>query len=367
MKLRLAVIGAGHLGRIHARLAKQHPSAELIAVVDPISSAREAVAADVGVPGVADYRALVGKIDAAIVAAPTQLHHAVTTDLLATGIHVLVEKPIASTVSQAAEMIAQADREDLVLQVGHVERFNPAFCAIRELCGAPKYIEAQRSGPYSCRSIDVGVTLDLMIHDIDLVLALVRDELVEVSALGAAVVGPHEDWAQARLTFAGGCVANLGASRVSPTAVRSLSVYSEDGFTLIDMQAKTARTLHGSPAAQRGEIDVLAMSPVEKNALKDRFFSDVVPLLELPVRDHNAILEEQGDFLSAIQEARPPIVTGQDGKRALEVAERVVQALHEHSWDQADTTPTRSDRARVSPLRGPHWRHAPQPPRLRAG
>lgn len=367
MKLRLAVIGAGHLGRIHARLAKQHATADLVAIVDPIAAAREAVAAEVGVPAEADYRALLGKIDAAIVAAPTQLHHAVSTDLLSAGVHVLVEKPIASSVSQAAEMTTLAERRGLVLQVGHVERFNPAFCASREQCGAPKYIEAQRSGPYSCRSIDVGVTLDLMIHDIDLVLALVRDELVEVSALGAAVVGPHEDWAQARLTFAGGCVANLGASRVSPTAIRALSVYSEDGFTLIDMQAKTARTLHSSPSAQRGEIDVLGMSPSEKNAFKDSFFSEVVPLRDLPVRDHNAILEEQCDFLSAIAEARSPIVTGQDGLRALEVAERVVQAIQDHAWDQAETTPLRGDRARVTPLRGPHWRRAPQHTRLRAG
>src|SRR5262245_15209090 len=225
-RLRVAVIGVGHLGRIHARLMAQASEAELVAVIDPSSEARAAVGAELKIPALAHYQSLLGQIDAAIVATPSRLHHAVAIDLLKHGVHVFVEKPMTLNVGDASDLIAAAAAHDLVLQVGHVERFNPALLAATPHLSEPKYIDAVRSGPFTCRSVDIGVVLDLMIHDIDVVLSLVGDELVSVEALGAAVFGPNEDWAQARLTFEGGCVANLFASRVAWQAQRTMQIVS---------------------------------------------------------------------------------------------------------------------------------------------
>src|SRR5205823_1027499 len=200
---------------VHARLLSQVEGVELAGVVDPSETARTAVANQLNADSFADHVPLLGKIDAAIIAVPSRLHYAVANDLLAHGIHVFVEKPMTLNVGDADGLIDEASSRGLVLQVGHVERFNPAYEAAAAHIGDPKYIDAVRSGPFTCRSTDIGVVLDLMIHDIDIALTLVKDEVIAVEALGAAVIGPNEDWAQARLTFAGGCVANFFASRVS--------------------------------------------------------------------------------------------------------------------------------------------------------
>src|SRR5262245_58224416 len=186
-KLRLAVIGVGHLGRIHARLLRQVEDAELVAIVDPAPEARTEVAAELKVPAHADHQPLIGQVDAAIIATPSRLHHGVAHDLLSQGIHVFVEKPLTLNVGDADDLITTAQSRDLVLQVGHVERFNPALVAAAEHLTEPKYIAADRSGPFTGRSTDIGVVLDLMIHDIDIALSLIDEELVSVQALGAAV------------------------------------------------------------------------------------------------------------------------------------------------------------------------------------
>ena len=361
-KLRTAVIGVGHLGKIHARLIRGVESVDLIGIVDPVEAARNAVAADLKVPAFADHRQLIGQIDTAIIATPTRFHHAVALELLENGIHVFVEKPITPSVADAQELELLAQKRGLVLQVGHVERFNPAFVAAQPHIRDPKYIEAVRTAPYTCRSIDVGVVLDLMIHDLDLVLALTRSEIVAVESFGSVVFGPNEDWAQARLTFATGCVANLTASRVSPAVQRSLTVHSLDGFASIDFATKKARVITHSEAVRGREIDVLRASQAEQAQIKERLFQDYLPLTELPVADSNAILEEQRDFAGCIRESRQPKVSGSDGLRALDAAERILAGIAAHRWDG-------SAHGRIGPrheeprpiLAGPHWQ------RLRAG
>lgn len=346
--LRLAVIGAGHLGKIHARLAKQLPGSILTAVVDPVEASRQAVATDLQVATYADYHPILDQFDAAIVATPTQFHHAVVMELLERGKHVLVEKPIAHTSGEAEEMVTAAADLDLVLQVGHVERFNPAWMRVAPQLGEAKFISARRLAPYTCRSTDVGVVLDLMIHDLDLVLNYVADELIEVQAVGAPVIGPHEDWAEARLVFANGCVAQLSASRVSPVVVRSMDISGPDGFATIDFGAKTARQLNPSAAVQNREIDLARMSPGERVELKDKFFELHLKKEEFSVTDHNAILEEQRDFCQAIRTGAPPQVTGHDGWRALAAAEQIVAAIA-----ASQQPPVRTGDSHT--LRGPHW------------
>jgi predicted dehydrogenase len=355
-KLRLAIIGVGHLGRIHARLARQVPELDLVAVVDPSADARAAVAAELGVATHADHSPLAGQIDAAIIATPTRLHHAVASDLLAHGVHVLIEKPMTLNVGDADDLIRTAAEHRLVLQVGHVERFNPALVAAAPHLGEPKYIDAQRTGPYSCRSTDIGVVLDLMIHDIDVALSLLPDEPLAVSALGAAVIGPNEDWAQARLTFAGGCIVNLSASRVAWQAQRTMQVVCRDCMATIDFGARKAQVMRPSEAVQGGELDVTSLAAAERTHLKDHLFTDYLPLAELPVAEANALLEEQRQFAAAIRGQAEVRVSGHDGRRALDVAERILAEIAAHRWDGTAMGPVGPRfEIRQPVLRGPHW------------
>lgn len=349
--LRLAVIGAGHLGKIHAKLATQLDAVRLVAIVDPVEASRTAVSNELRVPAHTDYHPLLNEFDAAIVATPTQFHHAVVMELLEHGKHVLVEKPIAFTSNEAAAMVTTADQRNLVLQVGHVERFNPAWMTLRPQVAEATFIAARRLAPYTCRSTDVGVVLDLMIHDLDLVLNLIPEEVLDVQAVGSAVIGPHEDWAEARLTFAGGCVAQFSASRVSSTVVRTLDISSGANFASVDFGAKTARTLAASLPARQGHLEVAKLSPAERVALKDKFFDEHLVKSDLAVTDHNAILEEQRDFCRAIAEHSQPQVTGYDGWRALETAERVVAAIASKRESSRPMGQATSQHA----LRGPHW------------
>jgi len=375
-KLRIAVIGVGHLGQIHARLLSQVEGAELAAVVDPSEAARTAVAAQLSVPAHADHLPLLGKIDAAIIATPSRLHYSVASDLLAHGIHVFVEKPMTLNIGDADGLIGEASSRSLVLQVGHVERFNPAFEAAAPHLREPKYIEAARSGPFTCRSTDIGVVLDLMIHDIDIALSLVQDEVIAIEALGAAVIGPNEDWAQARLTFGGGCVANLFASRVSWQTQRSMQVVSQNGAATIDFGSRKAKRMLISASVAEGRIRINDLDASARTHVKDHLFADYLPLEELPVVETNALLEEQRNFAAAIRGQASVRVTGRDGRRALDVAERILAEVATHRWEGTGvgaTGPrfetkgfeTTGFETREGILRGPHWQHADQ--RRKAG
>jgi predicted dehydrogenase len=361
-RLRVAVIGVGHLGKIHAKLLAQVEGTELAGVVDPVPEAREQAAADLGTTAHADHRELLGRIDAAIVATPSRFHHAVALDLLKHGIHVFVEKPMTLNIGDADELIAAAAAQNLVLQVGHVERFNPALLAAAPHVAEPKYIDAVRAGAFTCRSTDIGVVLDLMIHDIDVVLSLVPGEVVGVQALGAAVFGPNEDWAQARLTFAGGCVANLSASRVAWQPARSMHIVCRDAVASLDFGTRKARLMRPGEAVRSGELDVNALSPAEKTHLKDNLFTEYLPLTDLPVAESNALLQEQREFAAAIRGQAAVRVTGKDGRRALDVAERILAEIAVHRWDGETggaTGPRFEDRQSV--LRGPHWQNGRHP------
>jgi predicted dehydrogenase len=357
--LRLAVIGVGHLGQVHAKLLGQVGGAQLVGVVDPSEPARTALATELKIAAFAEHAPLLGQIDAAIVVTPSRYHHAVALDLLQHGVHVFVEKPMTLNVADADELIAEAAARGLILQVGHVERFNPALAAAQPHVHEPKYIDAVRSGPFTCRSIDIGVVLDLMIHDIDVILSLVAEELVAVEALGAAVLGPNEDWAQARLTFAGGCVANLHASRVAWQAQRSMQIVTCDCVAGIDFGTRSVKLMRASDAVMDGQLDVSSLSASERAHLKDHLFTDYLPLTDLPVAEANPLLDEQRAFVAAIQGAASVRVSGRDGRRALDVAERILAEIAAHRWE-GDARGAIGPRfeSRDAVLRGPHWRQA---------
>ena len=339
-QIRACVIGGGHLGTIHTRLLSGIESVYFVGVAEPRADARQRLSDQFQVETVADYRELLGQIDAAVVAAPTRFHHDITLDLLQHGVHVLVEKPLTSTVAQAQRLVAEAHARRCVLQVGHVERFSPVFAAAKPQLGAPRFIEAERSGPYSFRSTDIGVVHDLMIHDIDLVLSLVDSTLIDVAAVGATVIGPHEDIAQARLQFADGCVANLTASRVSPEPRREMRVVCDDIAARLDFVGGKVEIMRPNAEILEGRLDVDSLSADQVSQMKERLFQDYLAIQELPVESTNAILDEQRDFISAVESGTPVRVDGRQATQALLVAQRILNSLERHTWTRSGAEPT---------------------------
>jgi predicted dehydrogenase len=331
--LRLAVIGAGHLGRIHARIAAGLSEIELVAVADPVPECRDAAAAEARTRAVADYRELIGEIDAAIVATPTNTHHTVGVELLSSGIPLLVEKPLAPNSAAADELVSLARKQGLVLQVGHVERFNPALAWVASEVRDPKYIQATRTSGYSFRSTDIGVVLDMMIHDLDIVLALANSTVSDVQALGISVLGGHEDMVTARLVFASGCVAELTASRVSPQQNRTMNIFTSRCAATINFASQEASLVKPREDVLRRRFRVDRLSVEERNALKSKLFEDVLVCTHHEATKVNAIEEEQKDFVASIRTGKTPRVDGMAGRQVVVVAEMILAAIEEHAWD----------------------------------
>ena len=334
-RLRVAVVGAGHLGRIHAKLASEADNIQLVAVVDPVLEARDSLAAQYGAEPFADSRELIGKVDAAIVASTTSTHFEIAGELLRAGIHVLMEKPITSRVAEAEQLVDLAKQQQLVLQVGHVERFNPAFTSVKEKLTDPKFIEARRLSGFTFRSMDVGVVLDLMIHDIDIVLSMVQSPLEEVQALGVSVLGEHEDIVNARLRFASGCVANLTASRVSYDAERTMQVFTPECFASIDFGNRQSSLVEPNETVLNRSFDPESLSREEQQQVREGLFDTLLLKQAVPGKEVNAIGAQHQDFVRAIAADQEPMVTGSDGLQALAVADQILEQVAEHQWDGA--------------------------------
>ncbi len=326
--VRLAVIGAGKLGGYHANLAAKLEAFDLVAVADPHPASCEKLAAKTGSQAVANVEAVLDRIDAAVVATPTATHYDVVTRLLAAGKHVLVEKPITPAAAEATKLVAAADRAGVVLQVGHVERFSPALVAAGDAVKQPRFIRSERTSGYTFRSTDIGAVLDLMIHDIDLVLSLAESEVVEVWATGLSVLGGHEDMASARLVFANGCVADLTASRVSYELRRTMQVVTSRGFTAIDFATGKATTVSPTHEVLRGEFNGESL-PAERKAelFAGKLFEEVLVKTQHEAPPVNAIELELLDFATAIQTGAKPRVTGAAGRDAVAVAERILASI----------------------------------------
>lgn len=338
-RLRLAVVGVGALGRHHARILSEHPNVELVAVADSRAEQGQDIAAKCHTRWVADYRELLSRdvIDAVSVVVPTVAHRQVAGEFLEAGIPVLVEKPLAANVLQARELVELATTRNVLLQVGHIERFNPAFQAAQPLIIKPKYIRAERTSGYTFRSTDIGVVHDLMIHDIDLVLSLVSSPLHNVEAFGTTVIGGHEDVAQARLRFENGCIADLTASRISPTVARSLQAWSADGCVTCDMHTREVKCYAPSDALRFGPapLDLARQPGADIEQLKKDIFGHFVAVETLPVdaSGPDALTRELAEFVDCVLHQRVPHVDGEQGLQAMHVAEEVLNSIARHHWN----------------------------------
>jgi predicted dehydrogenase len=305
-KIRVAVIGAGAFGRQHARVLHELPPAELVAVADIDLARAHSVAAPLGVPALADYRELFGRIEAATLAVPTMLHAEIGADLLAHGIDLLVEKPIAADLASADRLLAAARQHCRILQVGHLERFNPAVEAASAMARLPLFFEVHRMSVFTPRSLDIDVVLDLMIHDIDIVLSLVESKIQQIHAVGLPVLSAQADIAHVRLQFENGCVANLTASRVSTERIRKLRFFQPRQYISVDYSRQDG-AIFSVDAANRIGFQPLVVQRAEPLA------------------------REMAAFLSAVQKRTVPRVTGDAGRNALAVAIKIREEMDAHA------------------------------------
>ncbi|MEO5366886.1 MAG: Gfo/Idh/MocA family oxidoreductase [Magnetococcus sp. WYHC-3] len=311
--LRTAVIGVGYLGRFHAMKYRLVPDVVLVGVADLDERRAKQVADELGVPAFTDYRNLLGQVDAVSVAVPTQSHYHVAGSCLEAGIHVLLEKPITTTLDEADDLVALAERQKLVLQVGHLKRFHPAVMALREskLLSQPRFIESHRLAPFKARALDVDVISDLMIHDVDLIMNFVGSEVVGVEAIGAPVLTDKVDMAHARLKFANGCIANVTASRVASEATRRLRIFQDDNYLCLDFLARRIQVKQRGPG-------VMVLDGVEVPEIQDS---------SLPIEDYDTLEAEIRSFCEAVRRGVPPLVSGREGRKALEMVTRIQKSL----------------------------------------
>ena len=307
--MKAAVIGVGHLGRHHARILASLPGITLAGVVDTNRDRASQVAAEHGTQAFGEFREMTGKVDIVVVAVPTESHAAVTMPLIEAGVHALVEKPLAQTVAEADALIAAAKTASVVLAVGHSERFNPAVAAARPYVTDPRFIEVHRLGTFPDRSLDIDVVLDLMIHDLDLILSLVPSEVEGVEAVGVPVLTPKVDIANARIRFANGCIANLTASRISREPVRKIRFFQRDSYVSIDTASR--------------EVELYKLVPQQGTLPK-------IGGGKLDVSGDEPLKRELEDFVAAVRDGHAPAVTGDQGRSALALAIRIVDLMKEH-------------------------------------
>lgn len=292
-KPRVAVVGLGRLGAIHAQIYRKIKDCELLAVCDP-DSERRGIFQALGIAAYPNYEEVLGKVDAVSIAVPTKLHYQIASDFLRQKVHALVEKPFTNNLKEADELIKIAKKNKLILQVGHVERFNSAFTATKRLIQDPKFIECHRLSPFPHRSLDVGAVLDIMIHDIDIVLGLVPSKIKKIEGVGVNVLTKFEDIANARITFANGCVANLTASRVSDEIMRKIRIFQKDTYISLDYK------------------DALACV-YKKSGLS-------ITKEDLPIEKEEPLQKELESFIDAIINHTDPVVSGPVAREALRVA-----------------------------------------------
>jgi predicted dehydrogenase len=303
--VRIGVIGVGHLGQHHARLLASMDGVDLVGVCDVNRARADEIGTKFGAPAFSDSRELLGRVDAVTVAVPTVVHLDVGLPFLEAGVATLIEKPIASSVADADRLVEAAEHGGAMLATGHTERFNPAVAAALPIISEPRFIEIHRLGTFPERSLDIDVIFDLMIHDLDLLLSVVRSEVANIEAVGVNVLTPKADIANARLRFASGCIANVTASRISRERVRKARFFQNDAYVSIDYAAQELEVFRlvkngPRPIIHGGKVDVANEEPLRR---------------------------ELADFVEAVRSGRKPGVTGHDGRLALELATRVADTM----------------------------------------
>lgn len=332
-KLRVAVIGAGHLGKFHARIWKAHPRAELVAVVDTDAERADALARELDCAAVPSIDALPGAIELASVVVPTALHERIALPLLERGVACLIEKPLASTLEEADRILAAARKGRAKVSVGHVERFQPGVRRVRELGLRPRFIECHRLSAFSFRSMDIGVVHDLMIHDLDLVLHLVGAPIASLDAAGGAIVTEREDLASVRLVFENGARANVTASRVSLSPMRRLRLFAADSYVSLDFTKNYGLMVRKGAGWEQGREKLKHLDPAELAAQPNLVTGEMLEVSELELASEQRPLQAELDsFLCAVEQDRAPEVSGEDGRAALELACRIRDAIAAQRW-----------------------------------
>lgn len=321
--LRVGVIGVGHLGATHARLWSGIEGADLAGVFDQDQARAAAVAAEHGTTAFRTLGDLLAQVDAVSIVTPTSSHADIAHAVLDAGRHIFIEKPITAGYGEAVEIIRRAEEQRLVLQVGHIERFNPAFAALRDHHLEPMFIESHRLAQFRPRATDVAVVLDLMIHDIDLVLALTRSKVCEVRASGVSVVSDTIDIANARLEFASGCVANLTASRISQRQMRKMRLFQRDAYISIDFAQPSVEVFRISDGMEGVGPATMLLGAIGQGT-KQR----TITFEKLATPEVNALAQELREFMQAIRNGTPPPVTGHEGAEALRVAEEIIREIN---------------------------------------
>jgi predicted dehydrogenase len=323
--MRVGVVGIGHLGQHHARIYRSLPGVTLEGVADTDPKRRFEVGTRLGVRAYEDWRALLDKVDAISVVVPTTAHREIALPFIEAGKHVLVEKPIAATVEDARALVDAARARKVVLQVGHIERFNPAIRAAERFIEDPRYVVADRIAPPTFRSKDIGVVLDLMVHDLDILLEFVKDPVARLEALGIPVLSRSEDMADARITFAQGCVADLRSSRISMKKMRKIRFFQRTAYVSIDYDQRRVSVFRRSKAVEDELIDPTALDPKEMGTDMQAFvFANLIDMEEFAMdQGEDALTVELSSFVGACRGEHAPVVPGEHGLRAVEVALRI--------------------------------------------
>jgi predicted dehydrogenase len=329
-RLRIAVIGVGHLGKEHARILAGMPHVELVGVADVNLDQAQNVARRLGTQAFGDYWPLLNLVDAASIVVPTSRHAGVAREFLVRGIPLLVEKPLAGTLHEANELAELAEQHGTVLQVGHIERFNPAYEELRSRPLRPQLIRAQRLGSFTGRSTDIGVVLDLMIHDIDLLLDLVGAPVRTVSAIGLSIFGGHEDVANARLEFANGCVADITASRASPVASRQMQVWAAEGYAELDFAQRRLTLVQPSAQVQQHGLDPARLDPASRARLREELFGRHLEMCTIDGKAQDQLTAELEHFVACVRTSATPRVSGTDARSAVAVAESIRRQIEAH-------------------------------------
>jgi len=332
-RVRVAVLGVGSLGRQHARIygeMHRQGAVELVGVYDTDDALAKAIAAKYGTVALDSVEATAGAADALSIVTPTVTHHALAKPLLEQGKHLLVEKPMTDNTDRAAELVRLAKRHDCVLQVGHIERFNPVFNYLREAACEPRFIESHRLSPFPARSMDIGVVLDLMIHDLDIVLAFVRSSVEQVDAAGVRVLSDSEDIANARLRFANGCVANLTVSRVSPESLRKIRVFSGgDAPSYVSLDYREQKGYHYRLARDDEAESSLLRKLVagRDSAIVSQFGGRRVVREPVPIQREEPLKVELESFVRCVAEKQEPLVSGESARQAIELALEITSQI----------------------------------------
>ena len=329
-KLKAAVIGVGHLGKEHSRIYSEMPEVSLVGVVDTDKDAGEAVAQRCKTRYYSSLKEILDKVDVASVVVPTKSHYEITKELLNNGIHVLVEKPMTGTVSEAEDLIKLGRQNSVILQPGYIERFNPALEAIKKLDVSLKFIECHRLSPFTFRSADIGVVLDLMIHDIDIILYLSKSKVKKIDAVGVNVIADKEDIANARIQFEDGCVANITASRVSFEPMRRIRLFSENSYISLDYQKQEALIYKKSPKLTLKSIDIENKGVSNITDLKNFSFGDMLKIERIKMNNQEPLRKELESFIDCVKNGKQPVVSGEEGIEAIKIADVIREEINKN-------------------------------------